>query len=201
MKFILGQKVEMTQIFKEDGDVVPVTVVLALPSRVVQVKTAQGKDGYNAVKIGLPGKKKLSKTALGQLCKLGNLQYIREFRTEGQSDFQKGDTITVGTFNVGDKVKIIGISKGKGFQGVVKRHGFSGQKATHGDKDQERAHGSIGSSEPARVFPGIKMPGHMGNAQVTIKNLEIVRVDIENSKLYIKGAVPGARNGLLLISG
>ena len=200
MKFILGQKKEMTQIFNQQGDVLPVTVVKAGPCRIIKVKTQDSKDGYNAVTLGLAGKKKLAKRELGQIKDLGNLQYIKEFRTDELSGLKSGDTLTLETFEVGDKVKVSGLSKGKGFQGVIKRHGFHGQTATHGTKDQERAAGSIGPTEPARVFPGMKMPGHMGNQQITVKNLEIAKIDLAKNELYIKGALPGARHGLLMIS-
>ena len=147
------------------------------------------------------GKKKLSKADTGQVKDLGNLQYLKEFRTDDLAELKIGDTISVNTFDPGDKVKVVGTSKGKGFQGVVKRHGFHGQRATHGTKDQERAPGSIGATEPARVFPGMKMPGHMGAERVTVKNLQIVKIDSEKDELYIKGALPGARGSLLMISG
>ncbi len=201
MKFILGQKQEMTQIFKEDtGDVIPVTRISAGPCPVIRLKKSDDKDGYNAAVIGLAGKKKMGKRDLGQARGLGNLQYIKEFRLSEPLDATSGDLIKVDTFNVGDRVKIVGISKGKGFQGVVKRYGFHGQQATHGTKDQERAPGSIGPTEPARVFPGMRMPGHMGSQQVTIKNLEIVKINLEKNELFVKGAVPGSKNSLLMIS-
>lgn len=200
MKFILGQKKEMTQIFNEDGVVTPVTIVKAGPCPVIRIKQRNSKDGYNAVQIGLPGNKKLSKTKAGQVKNLGNLQYIKEFRTDELGELKTGDAITAAAFEVGDKVKVIGTSKGKGFQGVVKRHGFSGQRATHGNKDQERAPGSIGPTEPARVFPGMRMPGHTGYQQITVKNLTIAKIDIDKNELYIKGAIPGARGTLIMIS-
>jgi large subunit ribosomal protein L3 len=201
MKFILGLKKEMTQIFNKDsGDVIPVTLVKAGPCRIVKIKSKNFKDGYDAVTLGLTGKKKLSRRELGQIKDLGNLAYIKEFRTDQLAELKRGDTITVEIFEVGDKVKVVGNSKGKGFQGVVKRYGFHGQRATHGTKDQERAPGSIGPTEPARVFPGMRMPGHMGAQRVTIKNLEIVKIDPVKNELYIKGAIPGARNGLVMIS-
>lgn len=190
----------MTQIFNAAGDVVPVTVVTAGPCRVVKVKTADSRDGYNSITLGLPGTKKLAKRHLGQIKDLGNLAYLKEFPTDELGDLKRGDTLAVTTFAVGDKVKIIGTSKGKGFQGVVKRHGFHGKRATHGTKDQERAAGSIGPTEPARVFPGMRMPGHMGAERVTVKNLEIVKIDEATHELYIKGALPGARHSLLMIS-
>ncbi len=201
MKFILGQKKGMTQIFNEQtGDVIPVTVVKAGPCPIIRLKKADDKDGYNAVVVGLSGKKKLGKRDLGQAKGLGNLQYIKEFRIDELDGLNAGQIVQVDAFQVGDRVKVVGTSKGKGFQGVVKRHGFHGQHATHGTKDQERAPGSIGATEPARVFPGMKMPGHMGVQRVTVKNLEIVKIDPQKHELYIKGAVPGAKGGLLMIS-
>jgi len=201
MKFILGTKKSMTQIFSDDGDVIPVTILKAGPCPVVKIKTKEGKDGYSSVTLGLSGKKKLGKRELGQIKDLGNLEYLKEFRTEELENIKRGDMVSVTTFEVGDKVKVIGTSKGKGFQGVVKRHGFHGQSKTHGTKDQERAPGSIGPTEPARVFPGMRMPGHMGAEQVTVKNLEVAKIDEQNNELYLKGAVPGGKNGLLMISG
>jgi len=203
MKFILGKKKEMTQIFNpEDGFVLPVTLVKAGPCVVVRIKTKDSNDGYNAVQIGFETKKSRHAGESKEKIKLGlNSRYIREFRTDNLAGLSSGDAIGAGVFNVGDKVKVAGVSKGKGFQGVVKRHGFHGQRATHGNKDQERAPGSIGSTEPARVFPGMRMPGHMGDSRVTVKNLTIVKVDSENNELYIKGAIPGARGSLVMISG
>ena len=201
MKFILGQKKEMTQIFKADtGEVIPVTRVIAGPCPVIRLKRQDAADGYNAAVIGLVGRKKMGKRDLGQTKGLGNLQYIKEFKLDSPLDIAAGSVIKVDAFTIGDKVKIVGTTKGKGFQGVIKRHGFHGQQATHGTKDQERAPGSIGATEPARVFPGMRMPGHMGSRQVTIKNLEIIKIDVEKNELYVKGAVPGAKNSLLIIS-
>lgn len=190
----------MTQIFNENGDVTPVTMIEAKPCPIVRTKTKDSKDGYNAVLLGLPGKKKLSKRELGQTKGLGNLQYLKEFRTDELSNLNQGDLVEVDAFAVGEKVKITGFSKGKGFQGVVKRHGFHGHNSTHGTKDQVRTSGSIGPCEPARVFPGVRMPGHMGAAKISVKNLAIAKIDKNNNLLYIKGAVPGARNGLLMIT-
>lgn len=204
MKFILGKKIEMTQIFEEDGTVMPVTQVKAGPCTVTQVKNQDGQDGYNAVQIGFGQKKKLSKALKGHLKDLEDFRYLREFSLASKDELgelKRGDKITAATFEAGETVKVIGKSKGRGFQGVVKRHGFHGSPASHGHKDQLRAPGSIGATEPARVFSGKKMPGHMGDTQVTVKNLTIVKVDPQNNILYIKGAVPGARNGLLMISG
>ena len=203
MNFILGKKIEMTQLYNESDDVVPVTIVKAGPCKVTQVKTAD-KDGYIAVQIGFGKKKNLSKALKNHLKNLGDYRYLREFRIKTQNSTNKttrGDEIRVNTFQEGEKVKIIGTSKGKGFQGVVKRHGFKGHFETHGTKDQVRMPGSIGAGGPQRVFKGLRMPGHMGNEQITVKNLQIVKIDLENNLLYINGAVPGARNSLVMISG
>ncbi len=202
MKFILGKKLAMTQFFKDDGNVVPVTAVLVEPNVVTQIKTAE-KDGYSAVQVGFGRPKNLKKPQVGHLKGIAQVKKMREFTVPAEEirELKRGDVLTAEIFAKGDKVKVIGVSKGKGFQGVVKRHGFHGSPATHGHKDQLRMPGSIGSTDPARVFKGLRMPGHMGDQQVTISGLEIVEVDNEKNVLYVKGAVPGARNGMLLISG
>jgi large subunit ribosomal protein L3 len=202
MKFILGKKLSMTQVFREDGTVVPVTRVSAGPCVVTQVKTKE-KDGVGAVQLGF-GKQalfRLHKAKQGHLKDLSPVRFLREIRTDGEEQgLKRGDEFTVKIFEPGDKVQVIGKSKGKGFQGVVKRHGFSGSPASHGHKDQLRMPGSIGATDPARVFKGTRMAGHMGDNQVTVKNLEIVEVHPEQNELLIKGAIPGARGGLLIIS-
>ncbi len=202
MKFVLGKKIEMTQIFQADGKVVPATSVLVQPNVVTQVKTADN-DGYTAIQVGTSTAKKLSKSRAGHLKGLEQLKQLKEVRVEADqvTQLKRGDVITAQVFQAGDKVKVSGVSKGRGFQGVVKRHGFHGAPKTHGHKDQERMPGSIGATDAARVFKGKKMPGQMGNQPSTVTGLEIVEVDAEHNILYIKGAVPGARNGLLLISG
>lgn len=200
MKFIIGKKLGMTQVWQGDK-VLAVTKVQAGPCFVAQVKDA-ARDGYEAVQIGY-GEKKAKKTAKpqkGHLQGLNNFRYLKEFRTVG-ADLKRGDKIDVNTFAVGDIVDVVGTSKGKGFQGVVKRHGFHGHPTTHGTKDAVRMPGSIGSTGPAHVFKGTRMGGHMGDERVTVKNLEVVQVDAVNNLLFIKGAVPGAVNGLLLIAG
>ncbi len=207
MKFILGKKLEMTQVWQNDK-VVPVTKVVAGPCFVVQVKTKE-KDGYRAVQVGFGEKKEknIKKPQKGHLAKIGkNLRYLREFRLDKNKQEEEvkvkiGDMIKVDIFSPGDKIKVTGISKGRGFQGVVKRHNFAGAPASHGTKDQLRMPGSIGATGPAHVFKGIKMAGRMGGDQVSTKNLEIIEVDKENNILLIKGAIPGARNSLVLISG
>jgi large subunit ribosomal protein L3 len=213
MKFIVGKKLDMTQVWKGD-EAIAVTRVQAGPCVVTQVKDEK-KDGYRAVQIGYGEKKEknIAKPQLGHLKKAGvNSRYLREFKIaidtpngakerQDEASLKVGDKVDVGTFEAGDNIKVTGISKGKGFQGVVKRHGFHGQDASHGTKDQLRMPGSIGATGPAHVFKGVRMPGRMGGDRVSLSNLEIVEVDKENNILLIKGAVPGARNGLVLISG
>lgn len=200
MKGILGRKVGMTQIFDQDGKVIPVTVVEAGPCWVVQVKTME-RDGYEAVQLGFQEVKKqrsLTKPYLGIFKKAGvpPCRVLREFRMTG---YNVGDRVTVEIFSKGDIVNVTGISKGKGFQGVMKRHNFSGGPDSHGSMFN-RAPGSIGSSSfPSRVWKGKRMAGHMGSERVTVRNLEIVDIIHEQNLLLIKGAVPGGENGILEI--
>ena len=196
-KFILGRKLNMTQKFQEDGTVVPVTAVQAGPCTITQIKG--DKEGYTAVQIGFETKKKINKPLAGHLKDLANFRFLKEFKVKNTDNLEKGKTFDVTTFAVGDILKITGVSKGKGFQGGVKRHGFKGGAASHGHKDQLRMPGSIGATGPARVFKGTRMGGRMGTDTVTIPNLELIEIDTENNILYIKGAVPGARNGLIII--
>jgi len=201
MKFILGEKQEMTQKFAENGEVIPVTKVVAGPCVIVQAKTVDN-DGYTAVQVGFGQKKKLNKSIKGHLNNFGDFRYLKEFRIDdGEGVLKAGDKITVNVFQIGDIVKVTGTSKGKGFQGVVRRHGFHGSPASHGHKDQLRMPGSIGAGEPQHVFKGIKMAGQMGNEQVTVKNLEIIDIDKEKQILFIKGAIPGYHGSLILVSG
>ncbi len=191
----------MTQKFSEDGAVVPVTVVRVGPCQVTQVKN-EDKDGYSAIQIGFSKAKKLNKPQSGQLKGLENFSYLKEFRAKDQvelGEVKRGDKITAADFKPGETVQVTGISKGKGFQGVVRRHHFHGHPKTHGHKDQLRMPGAIGAGGVQHVFKGVRMAGHMGTDQVTVKNLQIVEVDDKNNLLYIKGALPGARNGLLEI--
>lgn len=207
MKFILGKKLNMSQIWVGE-EAVAVTRVLAGPCVVTQVKL-QDKDGYSAVQIGFGAKKEknINKPQRNHTKGLGNIFRMREFRLDKKGyigdkvEIKRGDFIGVSTFEAGDIVDVRGTSKGKGFQGVVKRHGFSGQENSHGTKDQVRMPGSIGAKGPAHVFKGLRMGGHTGSDTVTMKNLEIVGVEEENNILLIKGAVPGAINGLLEIRG
>lgn len=203
MKFILGKKLEMTQIFKGDGAVVPVTAVLATPNVIVQLKSATGTDGYDAAQVGYGDAKKIGKSRAGHIKGLAQVKKLKEFRIDKEdfTDLKRGDVITVEVFSDGDAVKVSGVSKGKGFQGVVKRHGFHGAPKSHGHKDQERMPGSIGAGGVQRVFKGKKMAGHMGDESVTVSGLKVVAIDAEKNIIYIKGAVPGARNSEVMIYG
>jgi len=203
MKGILGRKVGMSQIFDERGEVIPVTVIEAGPCFVTQVKTME-RDGYAAVQLGFEEvkPKRLTGPQLGHLRKnqLPPLRHLREIRVSDISQYEEGQKIRVSIFDVGDRVDVTGISKGKGFAGVVKRHGFRGGPKTHGQSDRHRASGSIGAgTTPGRIYKGMRMAGRMGNARVTAQNLQVVLVDPERNLLAVNGAVPGARNGLLII--
>lgn len=202
MKFILAEKKEMTQQFAEDGTVIPVTRIVAGPCVITQSKTAD-KDGYTAIQVAFGTKNHINKPLAGHLKDLGKFRYLKEFKIseEEANKIKIGDKITAKIFQPGDIVKVSGTSKGKGFQGVVKRWGFHGSPASHGHKDQLRMPGSIGATGPAHVFKGTKMGGRMGGSQVTVTNLEIVKINPETNEIFIKGAVPGPRNNLLLLSG
>jgi large subunit ribosomal protein L3 len=203
MKGLLGKKLGMTQIFDDRGEVIPVTVIEAGPCYITQKKTLEN-DGYTAVQLGFEEVKptRVNKPELGHLAKnhLPSLRYLREFRVDDHSDLSEGQKLDASVFEVGDLVDVIGVSKGKGFAGVVKRHGFSGGPRTHGQSDRLRAPGAIGAgSTPGRIIKGLRMAGRMGNDRVTVQNLEIALVDPERNLLAVKGAVPGARDGLLII--
>jgi len=202
MKFILGKKMQMTQIWENDR-VLAVTPVLAGPCVVTQVKT-KAIDKYSALQLSFGGRKEknIKKPQLGHFKKAGVApMHVREFRTENDLEVKAGDKISTATFAVGDVVAVTGTSKGRGFQGVVKRHGFQGGRKSHGNKDQLRMPGSVGPKGPAHIFKGMRMGGRMGNERVTVTNLTIVAIDEEKNILYIKGALPGANDGLLLIKG
>jgi len=199
MKFILGKKIGMSQVFSEDRKVTPVTLIEAGPCVVTQVKTEE-KDGYQAVQVGFGERKKINRPLMGHLKDLGKFRYLREIRNV-KEDMKIGDKIDAGVFEEGDKIKVVGISKGKGFQGVMKRHGFHGSPATHGHKHDHRAPGSIGSAFPEHVLKGKKMAGRMGGDRVTVKGLKVVKVDKENNLLAVKGAVPGKRGALVEVVG
>ena len=196
---IIGRKLGMTQLFREDGVAEAVTVIDASPCAVVQVKTAE-KEGYNAVQLGYGKAKKLTSPEKGHLKGIGDFSHLREFRMDEIEGVNVGDKVDVSMFQPGDTVDVVGISKGKGFAGVVKRHGFAGGPKTHGQSDRWRAPGSIGSgTTPGRVKKGMKMAGRMGNERVTARNLVVVKADTERNILVVKGAVPGANNGIILI--
>jgi len=202
LKGILGKKLGMTQIFHEEGGVLPVTVVQAGPCTVVQVKSPD-RDRYAALQLGFEERdpKRIKKPLQGHFAKgkVPSFRHLKEVRVVDPDSYQVGQIITVEEFKTGDFVDVVGISKGKGFMGVVKRWGFRGGAATHGSMFH-RAPGSIGaSSYPSRVWPGQKMGGHKGDQQVTLQNLEIVDVRPRQNLLLIKGAIPGGRRGLLLI--
>lgn len=203
MKGILGKKLGMTQIFAEDGSIIPVTVVQAGPCLVVQRKTTDN-DGYDAVQIGLVEDRALRhviKPAKGHFDKAGvaPMRELVEFDIEGADPVKPGDQIKASVFAENDYVDVVGTSKGKGFQGVVKRHGFRGGRSSHGSMFH-RAPGSIGSSAfPSRVFPGMRMAGRMGGDRVTVKNLKIVKINEEENLIYLRGAVPGGRNATIAL--
>ena len=195
----MGKKVGMTQVFHQDGWVVPVTVIRAGPCTVIQLRSMTT-DGYEAAQLGFQEAKRLNKPLRGHLKENGFARYLREFPVEELEPLQVGQRITVEMFQPGERVDVVGTSKGRGFQGVMKRHGFAGGPRTHGQSDRARAPGSIGGgTTPGRVFKGKPMAGHMGNVRVTAKNLEVVQVDPERNLLLVRGSVPGTPNGLLMI--
>jgi len=216
MKSLLGTKVGMTQVIDESGVVSPVTVIQAGPCYVTQIKQ-ESTDGYDAIQIGF-GEVKEQRLTRGQKGHLGILsqgknkgnqkagssippvRHLREFRTRSVADYEVGQKLTVEQFSAGERVDVVGKSKGRGFAGVVKRHGFSGGPKTHGQSDRQRAPGSIGAtSGMSRVIKGLRMAGRMGNVRVTSTNIEVVRVDSERNLIAVKGSVPGAKGGLVLI--
>ena len=206
MKGILGRKVGMTQLLTERGVIVPVTVIEAGPCFVTQIKTAD-KDGYTALQIGYQETKprRLTKGEVGHLRKrnanLPALRILRELRMKDTADYNVGQKLLADVFAAGERVDVKGTSKGRGFQGGVKRHGFHGGNRTHGQSDRERAPGSNGSgTTPGRVYKGKKMAGHMGAAPVTVANLRVMLVDPERNLIAVRGAVPGAKGGLVVIT-
>lgn len=203
MRGIIGKKVGMTQIFDEKGEVVPVTVIEAGPCFVTQKKILE-QDGYTAIQIGLEETKPkhLTKGQIGHLKKSGlpPLRHLREIRLANVDEYEVGQKLTVAMFKPGERVDVVGTSKGRGFAGTIKRHGFKRQPKTHGQSDRERAPGSIGATTtPGRVFKGTRMAGHMGAARVTSQNLRVVLVDPERNLLAVNGSVPGANGGLVLV--
>ena len=202
MKALLGTKIGMTQIISPEGAAIPVTLIKAGPVTVTQVKTVET-DGYNAVQVAYGEGKNLSKAVAGHV-KSSNTtpKYIREIRVEDLPEGLKvGDTIDVTAFNVGDMVDATGTSKGKGFAGTIKRHNYGRQRATHGGKGDTRKVGSIGSMYPQKIFKGKTMAGRMGHDRVTVKNLQVAYVSVEDNLIGLKGAVPGPKKGLIMIGG
>ena len=196
---VIGKKLGMSQIFKDNGKAEVVTAIEAGPCTVTQTKTG-GKEGYHAVQLGFSETKRLNSPQRGHLKELGQFQYLREFRVDDAEGIQVGDKVDVSLFEVGDLVDITGISKSKGFAGVVKRHHFAGGPKTHGQSDRHRHPGSIGATtSPGRVFKGMRMAGRMGGERVTARHLEVCKADSDRNLLLVKGAVPGSKNGLLLI--
>jgi len=200
---IIGRKIGMTQLFQESGKVAVVTAIQGGPSVVTQIKSKE-RDGYDAIQVGFIENKvkqsQLSSAENGHLKGLENVRYLREFRTDDISSVKRGDRVDVGFLKQGDLINVTGFSKGRGFAGVVKRYHFAGGPKTHGQTDRHRAPGSIGATTfPGRVLKGKRMAGHMGNRRVKARNLEIIQVDAENNLLLVKGAVPGATGGLLII--
>jgi len=189
----------MTQVFTKEGTVESVTAIEAGPCTVTQIKTA-AKEGYNAIQLGFGESKRLNAPEKGHLGKLGLFRHLREFRVEEAPKVEVGHRVDVTLFQPGDKVDVIGLSKGRGFAGVVKRYHFAGGPKTHGQSDRHRAPGAIGSgTTPGHIVKGLRMAGHMGNARVTVRRLEVVRSDPDRNLLLVKGAVPGAKDGLLEI--
>ena len=203
---LLGRKVGMTQIYETDGTAVPVTVLECGPCTVLQVRTEE-RDGYHAVQLGYADRKRKNATqaARGHAKKVGAepKRYIREIRQSGPSDLAEGQTLTVDVFNEIGRVDVIGTSKGRGFSGVIKRHNFGGLRMSHGVKKGSRQHGSIASNASnrgsGRPKKGIRMAGQMGNAQITTRNLTVVKIDTENNLLLVRGAIPGPNGGLVLV--
>lgn len=195
---LIGRKVGMTQVFQDDGTMIPVSVVAIQPNTVTRLRTPE-RDGYTAIQLGVEPSKKLTKPEAGQLKDLPKVAVIREFRIEDASGYEVGQTLDVSFFEAGDVIDVTGTSKGKGFAGTVKRHNFKRGPKTHGS-DHHREPGSIGpGTTPGRVYRGSRMAGHMGHERVTVKKLQVVRTDPERNLLLVKGSVPGAPNALVLV--
>ena len=204
MPGLIGKKIGMTRIFDDEGVQIPVTIIEAGPCAVVQVKSEES-EGYSAIQLGFGAQKakRASKAEVGHAAKAGleaAPRLMREFASDNGEQYEVGQQLTVEVFEAGDRVKVTGRSKGRGFQGVVKRHGFAGRPASHGHS-MSRTPGSMGpGTDPSRVIKGKKLPGRMGGTRTTIRNLQVVRVDGERNLIFVKGGVPGARNGYVLIS-
>jgi len=202
-KGLLGTKLGMTQVFDENSRIVPVTVIQAGPNTIAQVKTP-GTDGYSAVQLayGEIAPRKVTKPRAGHFAKSGidPTRHLVELRTSDAADYAPGQELRADTFAPGDRVDVVGVSKGKGTAGVMKRHGFKGLSASHGTERKHRSPGSVGAcATPGRIFKGMKMSGHMGHERVTVLNLEVVKVDLDRNLLLVRGAIPGPKRGLLMV--
>jgi large subunit ribosomal protein L3 len=203
MSGLIGKKIRMTQIFDEHGKVIPVTVIAAGPCYVTQIRTKEG-DGYEAIQLGYEevSEKHSTKPIMGHCkkVKVKPVRFFREFEKFSDREVNVGDELKVDIFTVGEKITIVGTSKGRGFQGVIKRHHFGGGSITHGQSDRQRAPGSLGqSSWPSRVYKGLRMAGRMGNAQITVPTTSVLRIDTERNLIFVKGPVPGAPHSLVEI--
>ncbi|MBI4119028.1 MAG: 50S ribosomal protein L3 [Parcubacteria group bacterium] len=200
MKYIIGEKLGCTQLISDKGEIIPVTLIGAESAVVTQIKTPE-KDGYASVQVASGSKKEknVNRAAKGHFKGLGNFRFVREFRFSGSADYKVGDKFSLADFSPGEMVKVSSKSSGKGFQGVVKRHGFSGGPASHGHRDVLRKPGSIGGRFPQRVLKGKRMAGRLGGDRVTVKNLEVVKVDSENKVMAVRGAVPGRKGTMVEI--
>jgi large subunit ribosomal protein L3 len=203
MNFIVGKKLNMSSFFAENGEIIPVTVVKVPPMVVTQIKEATGKDAYTAVQFGVSagvaGSRRANKAKAGHSKNLGNFGKFVELRTEDVSGFEVGKKIDASNFEIGEMVNVVGKMKGRGFTGAMKRHGFAGFPASHGH-DKPRSVGSIGQRYPQHVNKGHRMAGHSGTQSVTVKNLQVVDVDLAKNLMMIKGAIPGTRNGMIRIT-
>lgn len=202
MQLLIGKKLGMTQIFEESGDATPVSVIQAGPCPIVQVKTLDT-DGYSAIQIGYGETKKsrVRKPAEGHFKRSGGkpARVLKEVRVENPAEFKVGDVLDVKVFEGAEHVSVVGISKGRGFAGTIKRHGFTSGPKAHGSKNI-REPGSVGAcATPSRIYKGKRLPGRMGGKRITVRNLKIVQIDAENHLIYVKGAVPGATNGIVFI--
>jgi large subunit ribosomal protein L3 len=196
---IIGRKLGMTQVFRDNGKMEAVTAIEAGPCSVIQIKTVN-KEGYDSIQLGFGETKRINSAEKGHLKELGSFKYLREFRVETVGETKIGDKVNVSIFNQGDQIDVIGISKGKGFAGVVKRHHFRGGPKTHGQSDRNRHPGAIGSTTtPGHVKKGLRMAGHMGSDRVTARRLEVMKIDPEHNLLLVRGSVPGSRNELVLL--
>ena len=204
MRGLIAKKLGMSQIFDENGSVIPVTILQAGPCCITQIKTLDN-DGYDAVQIAYGDKKEknTNKPLEGHFKKAGVTpkKFLVEFDIVPGFDYEMGQVFNASIFKQGDSVKVTGTSKGRGFSGVMKRHGFAGGPKTHGQREHPRSAGSIGqASDPSRVFKGVKMPGQYGNKKMTVENLKVVKIDTKNNHIFVKGAVPGSNNGMVIVN-